>query len=124
MPTRNHQQEPVAPENASVAAKAVEGTKRLGAYMEEKAEQATKAVGTGMESLGGAIHEHEPAEGTLHNIGEAVADKLEGGGRYLEARGLKGIGEDLTNVIRQNPIPALLVGLGVGVLLAHLVKRS
>src|SRR5262249_26580042 len=122
MPTRNHQQDPVAPENPSLASKAVESTKRLGAYMEEKAEQATKAVGAGMESLGGAIHEREPAQGTMHNMGEAVAAKLEGGGRYLESRGLKGVGEDVPNVIRRNPIPALLVGLGVGILLAHLVK--
>lgn len=105
-------------------AKAVEETKRLGAYLEEKADQATKAVGAGMGSLGGAIHEHEPREGVLHNVGEAMAAKLDGGGRYLESRGLTGVGTDLTNVIRRNPVPALLVGVGVGFLIAHLLKRS
>ena len=54
---------------------------------------------------------------------EAIADKLEGGGRYLETQGLKGIGEDVTDLIRQNPIPALLIGVGVGVLIAQLVRR-
>jgi len=77
-----------------------------------------------MESLGGAIHEHEPKEGVLHNVGEAVAAKLEGSGRYLETHGLTGVADDLANEIRRNPIPALLVGVGVGFLIARMLKRS
>ena len=92
-------------------------------FVGEKAEQATETIGASMESLGGAIREHEPKEGVLHNAGEAVADKLEAGGRYLEEHGLKGIGEDITNVIRRHPIPTLLIGIGVGVLLARLMRR-
>jgi len=111
-------------DGGSLGSRAVEGTKRLGAYLEEKGDQATKAVGAGMESLGGAIHEHEPREGVLHNAGEAMAAKLEGGGRYLESHGLTGVGADVTNVIRRNPIPALLVGVGIGFLIAHMLKRS
>jgi hypothetical protein len=121
MPTSNHKNKPDEP---SLVGEAVEKTKRLGAFMEEKAEQATKAVGAGMESLGAAIHEHEPTVGVLHNAGEAVAAKLEGGGQYLEAHGLQGVGEDVTNLIRKNPIPALLVGVGVGFLLARMLKGS
>jgi len=111
------------PEEASVAATVSEKAKRAAAFVGEKAEKATGAVGAGMESLGGAIREHEPCEGILHNAGEAVASKLEGGGRYLETHGLKGIGEDVTNFIRRNPIPALLVGVGIGVLIARMVRR-
>jgi len=97
--------------------------KDAAAFVGEKAEQATEAVGAGMESAGQAIREHEPACGMMHNAGEAIADKLEGGGRYLETQGLKGIGDDVTNLIRRNPIPALLIGVGVGVLIAQLVRR-
>jgi len=76
-----------------------------------------------MESLGDAIRSREPAQGMLHNAGEAVASQLECSGRYLEEQGLKGIGEDVTNLIRRNPIPALLIGVGIGVLLARMVRR-
>ncbi len=113
-----------ATDTGSLGSRAMEETKRLGSYMQEKAEQATRAVGAGMESLGGAIHEHEPEEGVLHKVGEAMAAKLEGGGRYLESRGLQGVGADLTGAIRRNPVPALLVGVGVGFLLAQMLKRS
>jgi len=103
---------------------AMEETKRLGAYMQEKAEDATKAVGAGMETVGCAIHEHEPKEGMLHNVGETMATKLESGGRYLESHGLSDIADDLGNLIRANPIPALLVGVSIGFLLSRMMKRS
>jgi len=111
-----------ASESSSIA-KAMEGTKRLGTLMEQKADQATKAVGASMESFGCAIHEHEPTSGVLHNVGETLAARLEGGGRYLETRGLEGVAEDVTSMIRRNPIPALLVGVGIGFLLARMMKR-
>jgi len=129
MPTRNHMGEraPTAFEerrdSTSLMSEVADKTKQAATYVGEKAERATEAVGAGMESLGGAIREHEPKQGMLHNAGEAVADKLEGGGRYLEEHGLKGIGADITSMIRKHPIPALLVGVGVGVLLARLMRR-
>jgi hypothetical protein len=120
MPTRNGHQDKFF---ADDSARQTEETKRLGAFMEEKAEQTVRAVGAGMESLGCAIHEHEPEQGVLHSIGEAMATKLASGGQYLETHGVKGAGEDLTNLIRRNPIPALLVGVGIGLLLARMLKR-
>jgi hypothetical protein len=85
----------------------------------QKAEDATSAVGGGMKNLAGQVREHGPREGMLGGATSAVADTLEKGGRYLQEEGLKGIGEDLTSLIRRNPIPALLVGIGVGFLLAR-----
>jgi hypothetical protein len=51
-----------------------------------------------------------------------VADTLETGGRYLQEHGLSGIGDDFSNLIRRNPIPAVLVGIGVGFLLARSLR--
>lgn len=87
-----------------------------------KAEYAAVAVGAGMESLGETIREHSPKEGILGNASYAVSDRLESGGHYLEEKGLKGIGEDVTNMIRSNPVPALLVGIGLGFLLAKIMR--
>lgn len=119
--TATGQKGQIQPESfpSSVADKATSAAE----YVGEKAEQATEAVGAGMENLGAAVRKHEPAEGMLHNAGEAIANKLEGGGRYLEEHGLKGMADDVTNFIRRNPIPALLVGVGIGVLLARMVRR-
>jgi len=88
-------------------------------YVGKKAEDATSAVGGGLKSLGQTIREKTPHSGMMGNASSAVADSLESTGRYLEEEGLQGMAEDVTNLIRRNPIPALLIGIGAGFLLAR-----
>jgi len=85
----------------------------------EKAEDAASAVGSGLKSLGNTIRDHTPQDGMVGKASSAVADTLESTGRYLQEEGLKGIADDVTNLIRRNPIPAMLVGVGVGFLIAR-----
>jgi hypothetical protein len=87
-----------------------------------RAEEATSAVGGSMRSLAGSLRESLPHEGVMGTASSAVADTLDRGGRYLQEEGLQGIGEDLTNLIRRNPIPALLIGVAVGFLIARSVR--
>jgi len=87
-----------------------------------KAEDAASGLGSGIRSLGGSIREQGPHSGVLGSATSGVAGALESSGRYLEEHGLSGIGEDLTNLIRRNPFPALLVGIGVGFLIARATR--
>ena len=82
-----------------------------------------EAIGAGMESVGRTIYEHAPDHGVLGTAGHAVGSKLEAGGHYLEDHGVKGIGDDVTLLIRQHPVPALVIGLGIGILAARLLRR-
>lgn len=91
-------------------------------YVGKKAEGATSAVGSGMKNLAGTIRENMPHEGVLGSAGGAVAGTLESGGRYLEQHGLSGIGEDVTGLIRRNPVPAVLIGIGIGFLIARATR--
>jgi ElaB/YqjD/DUF883 family membrane-anchored ribosome-binding protein len=88
----------------------------------QKAEDATSAVGGSMRSLAGSLRENLPHEGMVGSASSAVADTLDRGGRYLQEEGLRGVGEDLTNLIRRNPIPAVLIGIGVGFLIARSMR--
>jgi hypothetical protein len=90
----------------------------------KKAEDATSAVGSGMKNLAGTIREHTPEGGVIGTASATVADTLEKSGRYLQEQGLSGIGEDLTGLIRRNPVPALLVGICLGYLVARATNRS
>ena len=101
--------------SSSVAEKARDAGSAIG----HKAEDATHSVGSGMQSLAGTIREKMPHDGVVGSASTAVAETLDRGGRYLKEEGLKGIGEDLTNLVRRNPIPALLIALGVGFLIAR-----
>jgi hypothetical protein len=105
-----------------VASTAAKKAGDAASYVGEKAEDATSAVGSGMKSLAGQIRQHGPREGMLGSAGAAVAETLESSGRYLEESGLSGVGEDLTNMIRRNPVPALLVGIGLGFLIARATR--
>jgi len=95
-----------------------------GSTVGEKVNEATSAVGGGMKSLAGTIRENAPHQGVLGTASSSVADKLDQGGRYLQEEGLSGMGGEVTNLIRRNPIPAVLVGIGIGFLLAKLTTRS
>jgi hypothetical protein len=58
----------------------------------------------------------------LGSATSGVADALESGGRYLEEQGLSGLADDFTGTIKRNPIPAMLVAVAVGFLLARATR--
>ena len=86
------------------------------------ATHATESVGGGMESLAGTIRDKAPREGMLGNAASTVADSLEQGGRYIREEGLSGMADELTNTIRRNPLPAVLIAVGIGFLLARATR--
>jgi len=87
-----------------------------------KAEDMTAAAGRGMQSLGEKVRAKGPESGVLGTATEKVAGGLESAGNYLEEKNLSGMAEDLTGMIRRNPIPALLIGIGLGFLLARTLR--
>jgi hypothetical protein len=105
---------------SNVADKAKDAASTVG----QKAEDATHAVGSGMQSLAGTMREKLPHEGVIGAATATVAGGLQNTGRYLQTEGLKGIGDDVTNLIRRNPLPAVLIGIGLGFILARATLRS
>lgn len=89
-----------------------------------KAEDATAAVGQGMQTAADKVREYTPDSGVLGSASKGVADAIEGAGKYVEDKNLSGMMDDVTNLVKRNPIPALLVGLGVGFLIGRLVSSS
>ena len=86
--------------------------------MAERVKEATSAVPSSLKSLASVIRAHTPREGVLATASSAVANTLESGGRYLQQEGQSGMAADVTRLIRRNPIPAVLAGIGPGLLLA------
>jgi len=109
----------VATKASEMASSAAPGVGSAATAVGEKAEQGVAAVGSGMKSLAGTIRENAPQTGVMGTASCKVADTLESSGRYLEEEGLSGIGEDVTSLIRRNPIPAVLIGIGIGFLIAR-----
>lgn len=57
--------------------------------------------------------------GIVDEVSSAVSNAIESTSRYLQDQGLKDMAEDLKRVIQRNPIPALLVGIGLGFLIGR-----
>jgi uncharacterized protein YjbJ (UPF0337 family) len=96
---------------ASMSAKARE----LGSTAAKKANEAAPVIGEKMKSLASAIREKGPH---LATNAVQVADRLESAGNYLREKKLEHLGEDFMGLVRRYPIRSLLIGLGLGFLLA------
>lgn len=89
----------------------------------EKANDAMTAAGSQMSTLAQTVREKAPVEGRAGEIASNAADALDRGGRYLQQADPQMIRSDLEQMIRQHPVEAMLVGLGVGYLLARATRR-
>ena len=88
-------------------------------YVGHKTEDAGAAMGSGLRSLGQTVRQRGPEGGMAGDATTAVANSLENSGRYLQEEGIKEMADDVTNLIRRNPIPALLVGVAAGYLVGR-----
>jgi hypothetical protein len=64
------------------------------------------------------IREKAPPEGKIRTSANKVADGLDSASYYLQERKFEHLGEDLRGLVRRYPIQSLLVGFGLGFLLA------
>jgi len=107
---------------SQAADKAKDALASAGEAVGETADAGAAAVGGGLKSLAGTIREQGPREGMFGDAASTLAKGLETGGRYLQKEGLTGMADDVTEMIRKNPIPAVLVGIGIGFLLGQLTR--
>jgi ElaB/YqjD/DUF883 family membrane-anchored ribosome-binding protein len=95
----------------------------MASHAGRKVDEATSSLGEKVQSMASSLRERAPHEGMLGTASGAVADRLDSAGRYLQEEGLVGMAEDVTELIRRNPIPAMFVGIGIGFLLAKALRR-
>jgi vacuolar-type H+-ATPase subunit H len=87
-----------------------------------KVDSAMTATGEQMSTLAQTVREKAP-EGKAGEVASKAADALDRGGEYLQTADLQTVRSDLERVIREHPIESLLVGVGVGYLVARATRR-
>jgi len=107
----------------SAVAAAKDKAQEMASAAGKRAEEATSALGEKVQSLASSLREKAPREGMIGTASGAVADTLDNAGQYLREEGLVGLAEDMTELIRRNPIPAMFVGIGIGFMLARALRR-
>jgi ElaB/YqjD/DUF883 family membrane-anchored ribosome-binding protein len=60
----------------------------------------------------------------LGSATQTVADAIEGTGKYIEDKNLSGMMDDVTGLIKRNPVPAVLIGLGIGFLVGRVLSSN
>jgi ABC-type transporter Mla subunit MlaD len=88
----------------------------------KKADQLTATAGSNIKNFGETIRERGPHEGMLGDATKSVAGTIEAGGKYLEGQGLGGMVDDMAGVIKRNPVPSILVGIGLGILIGRALR--
>jgi len=114
---------------AEVLGKAKEAAGAVGAMATEtasavgrKADDMTAAAGHEIKEFGETIGKKGPHDGMAGQASQAVADTIKGGGRYIEEAKLSGMAHDVEQVIKNHPIPALLVCFGIGYCVGRALK--
>jgi uncharacterized protein YjbJ (UPF0337 family) len=100
---------------ANMTAKAQE----LGANAATRANEAARVVGDKIGSLASVIRENAPHEGAVATAATAVVDGLESTSSYLREKKFEHLAEDVTDLMRTYPVQSLLLGVGLGYLLAR-----
>lgn len=78
----------------------------------KKADDVAANLGGSIRQFGDRIQANSP-DGYLGCAAEAVADRVKRGGEYLEDAKFSGATDDLAELIRRNPIPAVLIAAGL-----------
>lgn len=89
---------------------------KMGAVIDKAKETASNVAGSVSNA---ASYAGQKAEDATSKVGAA----LESTGHYLKEDGLHHMADDLSNMVRRNPVPAMLLGVGLGYLLSQAFTR-
>jgi len=95
----------------------------LGHEARVKADSTISTVGEQITGMAGTLRSSLPSEGTVGSAVQAVADRLESGGRYLSQHNIDDITAELRSVVKNHPLQSLAVGFGLGLALSGLFRR-
>jgi ElaB/YqjD/DUF883 family membrane-anchored ribosome-binding protein len=91
----------------------------IASNLSDRAEHAVSSVGDQMKSFAGTIRERAPHDGITGQAASTVAQGLERGGTYLQQHDFGDMAEDMASLVRRYPLQSVLIGIGVGFLLAR-----
>jgi len=88
----------------------------------KKADEWTSAAGHKVEEAGEALARKLPQSGIAGQASHAVTEAIKEGGHYLEDAKLSGMVQDVAQVVKNHPIPTMLICFGIGFCLGRALK--
>jgi len=87
-----------------------------------KADDMTATAGHKIEEFADTMGRNAPHSGIAGQASQAFAGAIKEGGHYLEEAKLSGMARDVEEVVKNHPIPALLICLGIGYCVGRAMK--
>jgi len=84
--------------------------------VQNAASDAASYVGRQAGNLGSTV------SGAVGDAASAVRDRAEGAYDYVRDQGFSGVCDDMASMIRRNPVPSILIALGLGFLVARAIR--
>jgi hypothetical protein len=94
----------------------------LGTQVGDKADDVIHATGEHLSEMADTVRAKSPTGGPVGDLAASGADALDRSGSYLQQADLGDIRNDLETVIRRHPVESLVVGLGLGYLVARAIR--
>jgi uncharacterized protein YjbJ (UPF0337 family) len=91
----------------------------LGSSAANKANEAATVVGEKFGSMASVLRENAPQEGVVANAATAVVEGLESASSYVKEKKFDHLAKDVTALVHTYPVQSLLIGVGLGYLLAR-----
>jgi len=88
----------------------------------KKADDLTATAGADIAKWGDALSEKAPHSGLVGQASQAVAGTLRDSGHYLEDAKFSGMANDVAKLVQRHPMPAILIGFGIGFMLGRALK--
>jgi ElaB/YqjD/DUF883 family membrane-anchored ribosome-binding protein len=114
----------VAERTREVAGTVKNRASEIGSRVADRTDAAMSAAGERIEHLGQSLRERSSEEGRFGRVMGRTAQALEQSGLYLQESTPTDVRMDLEDVMRKRPIATLLVGAGLGFLIARALRRE
>jgi ElaB/YqjD/DUF883 family membrane-anchored ribosome-binding protein len=114
----------VADRTREVASTVKTRASEIGSRVVDRTDAAMSAAGERIEHLGQSIRNRATDEGRMGRVLNRTASALEQGGLYLQESTPTDVRMDLEDVMRKRPLTTLLVGAGIGFLIARALRKD
>jgi ElaB/YqjD/DUF883 family membrane-anchored ribosome-binding protein len=114
----------VADRTREVAGTVKSRASEIGARVSDRTDAAMSAAGERIENLGQSLRGRASDEGRVGKVLGRTASALEQSGLYLQESTPTDVRMDLEDVMRKRPVTTLLVGAGIGFLIARALRRD
>jgi ElaB/YqjD/DUF883 family membrane-anchored ribosome-binding protein len=115
--------EAVRDKATQVAEDVKDKAQQVGMQVAEKADAATTTVGEKIADVAQTLREQAPESGPVAQVASSAAQTMERAGSYLQQQDLAAMRADVEQLIRQHPLEAVLIGVGVGYLIGRSTRR-